>query len=147
MSRDQPTINYKSQKGFLIPLALFIVVVLGLLAYAITRLTGSAQNLALREAIATEALFAAESTANIALYKLFLNASTRAQTTTNCSAINNTTQSFTATGLKGCSVLITCAVTTDAANTKSFYRLTQAASCGSDNLSGQRTIVVSAVMQ
>jgi MSHA biogenesis protein MshP len=139
--------HWKKQQGFLIPLAMFIVVVLGLLATTISKLAGSAQNLALREDISTQALFAAESAANLALYNLFLSASTRAQTTTNCTAINGSSRSFTATGLNGCSVSWSCAVTTDTGNTQSFYRITSAVSCGSGNLSAQRTLVVSAKMQ
>lgn len=136
-----------TQRGFLIPMALFIVVVLGLLAVTISKLAGSAQNIALREDITAQAFFAGESAANLALYKLFLSATTRAQTSSNCSTINGASQAFTATGLKGCAAVWTCVAATDAANTKSFYRITSAATCGSGNLAAERTIVVTAVKQ
>ena len=80
--------NVKNQRGFLIPTALFIVVALGALAISIARMAGSANSIALREALSAQAFFAAESGAQLALYNLFNGATTRAQTTTNCSTID-----------------------------------------------------------
>lgn len=135
------------QKGYLIPLALFIVVGLGILAIAISKLAASAHNLALREDIATQAFFAAESGSQLAIYSLFLSAASRTQTTSNCTNLNGSTRNLTATGVNNCTLSFTCSKTDNTQDTQSFYRITSSASCGSGALSAVRSITVSAKMQ
>lgn len=137
----------KNQQGYLIPLALFIVVGLGILAIAITKIAASAHHLAIREDIATQAFFAAESGSQLAIYNLFLSASTRAHTTNNCTNIHGSNRNLTAEGVNNCSLSFTCSKTDNATNTQSFYNITSKASCGSGKLSAVRTITVTAKMQ
>lgn len=135
------------QAGFLIPTALFIVVALGALAISIARMAGSANSMALREALSAQAFFAAESGIQLGLYNLYNGATTRAQTTANCTSLDVASQSFNVAGLKACSVSFDCATTTDAGNTRSFYLITASASCGSGDLATSRVLNVKASMQ
>lgn len=135
------------QAGFLIPTALFIVVALGALAIAIARMAGSANSMALREALSAQAFFAAESATQLGLYNLYNGATTRAQTTANCTSLDVASQAFNVAGLKACSVTFDCATTTDASNTRSFYLITATASCGSADLATSRVLTVKASMQ
>ncbi|MEY4590984.1 MAG: hypothetical protein RL497_3060 [Pseudomonadota bacterium] len=135
------------QRGFLIPTALFIVVALGALAISIARISGSANSMALREALSTQAFFAAESAVQLALYNLYNGATTRTQTTANCTTLDTASQNFTVTGLSACTAVFDCATTIDAANTRSFYLITTTASCGSGDLATSRVISVKANMQ
>lgn len=147
MSHNYLRIHLKFERGFLIPVALFIVVALGALAISIARMAGSANSMALREALSAQAFFAAESGIQLALYNLYNSATTRAQTTTNCSTLDVASQSFNVSGLKACSVAFDCATTTDTGNTRSFYLITATASCGSGDLATGRVLNVKASMQ
>ncbi len=135
------------QAGFLIPTALFIIVALGALAISIARMAGSANSMALREALSAQAFFAAESGIQLGLYNLYNGATTRAQTTANCSTLDAATRTFNATGLKACSLVFDCATTTDAGNTRSFYLVSVTANCGSGDLATSRVLNVKASMQ
>jgi MSHA biogenesis protein MshP len=126
---------------------LFIIVALGALSISIARMAGSANSMALREALSAQAFFAAESGIQLAVYSLYNAATTRAQTTANCSTLDAATQNFDVTGLKACALVFDCATTTDTGNTRSFYLITATASCGSGDLLTSRTLSVKASMQ
>lgn len=139
--------NSRLQQGFLVPTALFIIVALGALAISIARMAGSANSMALREALSAQAFLAAESGIQLAVYTLYNGATTRAQTTANCTSLDAASQNFNVAGLKACSVAFDCATTTDSGNTRSFYLVGATATCGSGDLLTSRTISVKASMQ
>lgn len=140
------------------PLAIFIIVVMGIFALVISRNTIQSSTSATLEAVSTQAFYAAESGAQRGMQTLFFpDASSREQVDTRCVGLN-TTHSFNVAGLKNCSAVVTCSCkfqdnsscspivagnyTSGAvpAKTTSYYTITSSASCGSGTISAQRTI-------
>ena len=149
---------FKRQQGFLLPLAIFIVVVMGVFALAISRNTIQTSTSITLEAVSTQTFYAAESGAQRGMQTLFYpDASVRQQVDTRCVGLN-TTHTFTVAGLKNCSAVVTCTCTfQDGANCSpitatnytaaatvyrltSFYRISSAATCGSGTLRSTRAI-------
>ena len=147
---------FKKQKGFLIPLALFILVVMSLFAVVLSRNTIQTSNASTLEMISTQAFYAAESGGQRAMKNLFFpDASARQAVDARCVALN-TTYSYSVTGLKNCSAVVTCSclypdntacAPATAANYStvtnkltSFYKVSSVATCGSGNLRAVRTI-------
>jgi len=157
--------TYKKQQGFLLPLAVFIVVVMGIFALVISRNTIQTNTSATLEVITTQAFYAAESGAQRGMNVLFFpDASSREQVDTRCVGLN-TTFTFTVPGLNNCSAVVTCkCVFQDDANcapvtaanytpaasaerSTSFYTVTSEATCGSGNLRSVRTIETGSFLQ
>lgn len=135
------------QRGFLIPLALFILVGMLALALAASRLTGQSSTSSTLELLSTQAFYSAESGGQYAMHRLFFNASNQAAVDANCGALT-TLLNFagsSAVGLRSCQAQVSCTMTTTAGI--SFYTITSAGSCGSGEMSAQRTIEISAYMQ
>lgn len=149
---------FKKQQGFLLPLAIFIVVVMGIFALAVSRNTIQTGTSAVLEAISTQTFYAAESGAQRGMQVLFFpDASSRQQVDTRCVALS-TTYTFNVPGLNGCSAVVTCtckfqdgtscapATATNYSSTAtvdkltSFYGISSTATCGSGNLRSVRTI-------
>lgn len=140
-------IMYQSQRGFLIPLALFILVVMGLLALTISRTSMQTQTSAVQEMMSVQAFYAAESGAQRGMQRLFFNASI-SRTDVNGRCANwNQTYNFTSNGLKACSAQVSCSFTNDAGNIRSFYTITSVGRCGVDQYRAERTIRVGSFME
>ena len=150
--------SIKKQQGFLLPLAIFIVVVMGVFALAISRNTIQTSTSTTLEAVSTQTFYAAESGAQRGMQTLFFpDATVRQQVDTRCVGLN-TTHTFTVAGLRNCSAVVTCTCTfqdgsscspitatnyTAAATVNrltSFYSIRSVATCGSGNLRATRTI-------
>jgi len=157
----------KNQQGFLLPLAIFIVVVMGLFALVISRNTIQSNTSAIQEVVSTQAFYAAESGAQRGMQILFFpNASSRQQVDSRCTSLN-TTLNYTDPGLKNCTVIVTCTcvyqddplVNCDAGTNSnystsapakrltSFYTVASAATCGTGNLRSMRTIDAGSFMK
>jgi MSHA biogenesis protein MshP len=153
------------QAGFLLPLALFILVVMSLFALVLTRNTIQTGTGAVLEVISTQTFYAAESGAQSGMQVLFYpNASTRNGVDTRCVNLN-ATYTYSVTGLQNCSAQVTCTCvyadnsscspstvsnySSAAAATKlnSFYKVSSLATCGSGKLSAKRTIEVGSFMK
>ena len=149
---------FKKQNGFLIPLALFILVVMSLFALVLSRNTIQTSSASTLEMISVQAFYAAESGAQRGMQNLFYpDASVRQTVDARCLALNNT-YAFNVTGLKNCSAVVTCSClypdntacapataanySTAAATNKliSFYKISSVATCGNGNLRSVRTI-------
>lgn len=160
----------QKQQGFLLPLAIFIVVVMGLFALVLSRNTIQTGTSALQEVISTQAFYAAESGAQRGMQNLFFNADiSRLSVDSRCNAMiasnasNNHT--FTAAGLNNCSATVTCrclyqndaacspgtatnySSTNASAPLTSYYTIISAATCGSGNLNSVRTIEVGSFLR
>jgi MSHA biogenesis protein MshP len=150
----------KKQQGFLLPLAIFIVVVMGIFALVLSRNTIQSSTSAVQEAISIQAFYAAESGAQRGMQTLFFDtaqALTRQAVDGRCAA-PAIIYADTVPGLSNCSTVVTCtcqfrdetncapitsANYTAAATANrltSFYRITSVATCGSGNLRAVRTI-------
>ncbi|MCH7741204.1 MAG: MSHA biogenesis protein MshP [Proteobacteria bacterium] len=138
------------QHGFLIPLAIFILVVMGFFAITIARITGQTAIATAQEAVTIASFYAAESGARYAMNQLFYDTASpisRVTVDANCTAVDSSNLTFTVDGLRGCSAAINCSRTADAANTTSYYRIQSQATCGSGAVSAERTVEISAYMK
>lgn len=154
--------NNRYQRGFLLPLALFILVVMGVLALTISRTSIQTQTSSIQEFTNVQAFYAAESGAQRGMQALFLSTTARQTTDQACAnmAINHNFAGVS--GLKICTVRVTCIclyqdgnacahgntanylLTSASSVTKSFYTLRSNGTCGQNQYRAERTIEVGA---
>ena len=114
------------QSGLGMPVVIFILVVMTLLATAMVRLsTTSAMSIA-AEVSSTRAFYAAESGAQWAMHQLFPPAGGAG----GCFA-SPATLTFTATGLNGCSATLSCS-NTGTFNGRAHFVVTSSGRCGDE---------------
>lgn len=133
------------QRGFLIPLALFIVVVMGFLALALTRTSTQTGLASAQELMSVQAFYAAESGAQRGMNKLFPpGAIDRAGVNGRCTSGFTETLNFPGVqGLSACSAEISCVcMSCNPTDATSFYTITSVGSCGAGVVSAERTIRV-----
>jgi MSHA biogenesis protein MshP len=121
------------QRGFSLPIAIFILVIMALIGTALVSLSQSSHQALGQEVISTRAFYAAESGAQVALAQLFPLTAAPA----NCAAPYPPVV-FTASDLNGCTASVTCSSTTISG--KSYYTLTSTGTCGFATLSATRQI-------
>lgn len=139
--------NHRHQQGFLLPLALFILVVMGVLALTISRTSIQTQTSSIQEFTNIQSFYAAESGAQRGMQHLFLNAALlRADVDGRCTGWNQT-YNFTVAGLRGCTAQVSCTFATDTGNTRSFYTLNSVGVCGTDQYRAERSIQVGSFME
>jgi MSHA biogenesis protein MshP len=129
------------QAGFLMPLALFILVGLGALALAISRLSSGQFSSAVQETISVQAFYAAESASQLAMNRILFNATSKADADLNCAAVNGSRLNYSAPGLNNCSAQLACTAIANAGETAGIYRIESVASCGGGMLIGERRLV------
>ncbi|UTA46577.1 MSHA biogenesis protein MshP [Simiduia sp. 21SJ11W-1] len=132
------------------PLAIFIVIAMGVLAIAVSRNIAQSSNSTLQAMVAIQAFYAADSGAQFGMNQLFYSQSaqlTRTQVDANCNAINGQLVSYSAQGLNNCSASLSCSVSAGPANVTSYYTLSSDASCGDGVINSQRSVQVSAFMR
>lgn len=138
------------------PLALFIAVVMGLLALVLMRSTQQTGMGAVQETISVAAFYAAESGAQQGMQQLFYDNDLKRQTVDGRCANLNTTYTFTASGLNNCSAVVTCSCNYNnaaacssgtAANygattavPESYYTIASTGTCGVLPIKSTRTI-------
>lgn len=132
------------QHGFLLPVALMLVVGIAALAIGISKLNSQSSVSSFREAISLQAFYAAESGMQYGMNQVMYPTADRTQSTTNCATLSGRSITFTATGLNGCVVDISCASSINDADTTTFFELSSSASCGSGELLSERVIRASA---
>lgn len=132
------------------PVAAFIVVVMGLLAAGMG-FVGSQSSIAnAQEQISIQAFYAAETGAQFGMSRLFFDGSnpiSRTTATTACNTITGTTIAFSSPGMQNCQVTVVCTVNTDGADTTSFFDISSTADCGLTPVTAQRIVDVSAFLQ
>ena len=156
--------GHPKQRGFLLPLAIFILVVMASFALVLSRNTIQSGGAAVQEVTSVQAFYAAESGAQVGMQALFYpDASSRQAVDSRCLALNSTTN-YTSPGLNGCTAAVSCSClyadnATYASNTvcspgtaanysstapanhlTSFYTITSVGTCGSGNFRAVRTI-------
>ncbi len=152
------------QRGFLLPLALFIVVVMGLSALVLTQLGSTQNHSRLLEFMNVQAFYAAESGAGRGMQVLFFpDASTRQGVDSRCAALSATYSYTGVTGLSACTVNVSCSCVYGnnsacapgtAANylptsspLTSYYRVISQASCGTGLHQARRTLEYGSFME
>ncbi len=130
------------QHGFLMPLAVFIVVGLAFLALAISRISSQATESSFLEGVSIQAFYAAESGAQFGMNQLLFDVTTRAAATTNCTALSGgTTITFNLVpGLEVCSTNVSCPLSSE----PGYFVIRSDANCGSGAVYAERSIEASA---
>ncbi|MGL4205502.1 MAG: MSHA biogenesis protein MshP [Aeromonadaceae bacterium] len=132
-----------SQSGSAVLIALFVIVIVGLLAAALSRLLLDASEKVTVEVLGVRALMAAQSGLEQGLYQLYPNGSWQAALPdtngkSGCARVSTTLLAGNE-GLSGCSVTIACSALTLSSGALTSYRLTSSGLCnggGSLNDSG-----------
>lgn len=128
------------QRGFLVPTALFIIVVMGLAALALWRTTSQTNTSAVQELLSTQAFYAAESGVQTGLSRVFYpNASSRTLVDNNCTGLDQTVDFSDINGLNVCQVRVQCTL-----NAPGSYTLTSEGRCASGDLRAERSLEVHA---
>lgn len=131
----------------MLPLAVFLLVVMGALGLTLNRYTSQSAAGIAQEAVSLSAFYAAESGGQYALNQIFYSltaAPLRALTDANCTALSGQTLVLSATGLQGCRVSLSCQVSINLPlDTASFYTISSSAECGSGQYTATRTIELS----
>jgi MSHA biogenesis protein MshP len=108
------------QRGFSLPIAVFIITVLALIGAAMVTLMETGQASTAAEVQSIRAFYSAESGAQEALHALFpLNGGS--------AVCSNFTSSYTATGMDSCSAAVTCTAQIVAGQT--YYLITSTGTC------------------
>lgn len=152
MCPDKSSAILRSQQGFLLPIAMFILVALGALALTVARFSGQASIAGVQEGVSLQAFYAAESGAQYAMSQLYYVASggsaiDRVAVATNCASVNGDTINFSGAGLNNCSTSIVCSASSDAGSATSFFTIASAAVCGVGEVSASRTLEVSSFIR
>jgi MSHA biogenesis protein MshP len=150
-----PTSGPKGQQGFLMPVAIFIVVAMGLFALMLWRTTIQTNVSAVQELISNQAFYAAESGAQAGMSRLFYpDASSKAAIDSQCSGMGSMSLDFSGVdGLNLCQASVTCECVDENNNScspaadYSFYTLTSVGECGSGDFRAERSVMVSAFME
>ena len=100
MTVPSQQLNIKRQAGFSLPVTLFIIVVLSLIAVAMNRLSETGAQSYSKALLSQRAFFAAESGVQLAL--------TRVLDSVPCDCTGVSGQTFTQQGLSGCSASLSC---------------------------------------
>ena len=146
--RRSVSVMQKSQRGFLIPLAIFIVVVMSFFAIALWRTTVQTTLSGAQELVSVQAFYAAESGAQEAMQVLFFpDASNRMAINGRCIGLNINTSFNGVAGLNGCRVDVSCSCGAScASDTSSYYTITSTGTCGSGLMSASRRVRVGSFM-
>lgn len=143
MRRNFSPSLWRRQGGFLLPLAMFIVVGLAVLALAMSRTGSNTMTAIVQESISTQAFFAADSGAQYAMHQTLFNAADGAEAESRCNAVDGSSLAFDADGLRNCSARLTC-TRLDSIGDNHIFTVQSAARCGSGTLWAERTIEVGA---
>jgi MSHA biogenesis protein MshP len=154
----------KNQRGFLIPLALFIVIVMELLALVLARSSNLSHQGFTQELLSTQAFYAAETSTQRAMQTLFFpDASSRQAVDARCAGLTTTYNFSGIDGLQLCQSQVSCTCvyqnnlacaaataanynSTTASHT-SIYTITSNASCDAGSIHASRQIQASAFLE
>lgn len=99
--------QYDRQQGFLMPLALFIIVALGGMSLMVSKKVSQSTSSYLLDGISTQAFYAAESGAQAGMHTLFFLDTDRQLVDGRCAAMS-ISQTLDVNGLKNCTVTVSC---------------------------------------
>jgi MSHA biogenesis protein MshP len=134
--------NIARQQGFLIPLALFILVGMAALAAAVARISSQSNTQSYQELISTQAFFAADSGAQLAMNRVMFPSASRSAGDAACNAMLAASST-----IFSCEVNLSCSIAADSASSISVYTVSSTATCGSGDLAAVRTVQGSAFLR
>ncbi len=124
--------DVRRQRGLGLPMAIFIIVIVGSVLLAMTDLNTSGTQGFSQDYQSQRAFYAAESGAQVALNRIFMGGA----------ACGNFNLSLSANGLAGCAVSVNCTQVSVASI--NYYSINSDATCGSGAEMGRRQIEVRA---
>ncbi len=125
----------RRQHGFSLPIAIFILVIMSLIAAAAVSIMQSGMTGVSNEVLSTRAFYAAESGAQAAMNQLFPLNGAAANCPANYSSINHSS-----TGLANCTSSAQCSSQTIAS--KTYYTITSTGVCSAGDLAATRQVQV-----
>lgn len=129
-----------AQRGFLLPVAMFIVVVMGLAALALWRTTSQSSVASVQELLTVQSLYAAESGVQSGLSELFYPvASARPAVDNRCTSMSQSLEFAGISGLNLCSAEVNCQLLEPG-----MYRIEVSGACGSGMTRAVRDLEVQA---
>jgi MSHA biogenesis protein MshP len=136
------------ERGFLMPLAAFLVVMMALFALTMSRNTGQSAISSTQEHISLQSFYAAESGAQMGMSQLFFRAGALDRACADDVCLNTLADPpANIPGFASCTVTLACTRNTNAADTVSFYQITSTANCGAGNITAQRLVQVSSLIR
>lgn len=154
-----------TQRGFLLPLALFIIVVMGVLALTISRTSIQSQTAVVQELMNLQSFYAAESGAQRGMKAIFFDVAGRQAADAACTNMNINPSYAGVDGLNACTVVVTCTCRYQNGNAcapgiaanyvpeasvdllKSFYTINSIGGCGEQEYRAERRIQVGAFLE
>lgn len=145
MCPNKLPVSLKKQQGSMLMVALFIIVVMGLLVAALSRLVISSSSMVSTEVLGARAFFAAQSGLELGLAELYpLQRKTSASddTATGEPAVcpNEEDYVFSTSGLAQCKAKVSCVGSDDTNAGIRHYYLTSIGSCGEGSYTSSRTL-------
>jgi MSHA biogenesis protein MshP len=162
---SQGAFTINAQRGFLLPLALFIIVVMGVLVLTISRTSIQSQTAVVQELMSLQSFYAAESGAQRGMKAIFFDVAGRQAADNACSVMNLNPDYSSVDGLNACTVTVTCSCRYQNGNTcvagnaanyapdasadllKSFYTINSVGRCGEREYRAERSIQASAFLE
>lgn len=147
----------KKQQGFLIPVAMFIIIVMAIFAAALSRTTTQTSISFVQELVSVQSFYAAESGLQWGMGQLYFPVQLRVDTDDACLNMNETLN-FGVTGLNNCNATVQCSCRNNNSNDpsdcneqtgafRSTYVITSIGSCGTGEVTATRTIEASAFLE
>jgi MSHA biogenesis protein MshP len=144
MCPNNPTLSFKRQQGSMLIVALFIIVVMGLLVAALSRLVISSTDMVSTEVLGARAFFAAQSGLEIGLAKLYpLQRKTSASDSTaigEAMVCEPKDYDFSVSGLAQCKAQVSCVESNDPTTGTKHYYLTSIGKCQQSSFTTSRTL-------
>jgi MSHA biogenesis protein MshP len=134
------------QSGFLVPLALFIVVGAATLAVSMSQMAAGSRSSAVLTAFSTQALYSADAGVQMAMHQLYYGNDDQSSVDAACVSVNGSSFNLSGQGIAGCSVSVTCDVTLSNSGDVSLYSVVSQSECGSGDYEVGRRIRAEAYM-
>lgn len=135
-----PVKSIKKQQGSMLVIALFVIIVLGFLAYAMIQITDNSNRATVIEVYGARALNAANSGAEIALNEVF----GPGVVTPACPSPTFSPTLPSINAFSGCELTITCGQFNVTATGFTHFRIESTASCTAGEFSTQRSVAIEA---
>lgn len=135
------------QSGFLIPLALFIVVGAATLAVAMSQMAAGSRSSAVYSAFNAQALYAADAGVQMAMHELYYANTDQASVSAACASVDGSTLNLSGQGVAGCEVSVSCDVTLSSDGDVSLYAVVSQSACGSGEYATGRRIRAESYMR
>jgi MSHA biogenesis protein MshP len=154
LKRYQNYISYKGNQGFLLPLAIFIILIAAGLAVIMSKQATQVANSFLLDSFSLQSIHAADTGVELGAYQVLFPSVTRQDTDNRCTSLS-INQVFNSESLDQCTVSVSCECfyennnncdTTQAGNydgslgvNNSFYQLNGRAECGTGFTTARHT--------